>query len=76
MNFEERLQHPGLYEEECCQQVDEGEPSSLLSTQEATPEMLGLLLGSSAQKTYGLTGATPVQGHKGDSGTGASFWRG
>lgn len=39
-------QYPGLFWEECCQQVKGGAPSPLLSTAKATLGVLGPVLGS------------------------------
>lgn len=53
--------------------MEEGDPSTLLNTGEATSEVLGPVLGSLVQKRHGYTGTTPVQGNKDDQGTGAPF---
>ena len=41
-----------------------------------TSGVLGPVLGSPAQERYGSTQKSPVKGHKGDKGTGASLLRG
>jgi len=46
---------------------------TLLSTGEATSAVLGPALSSPVQERDALTGASPVQGHKDDEGSEASF---
>ena len=55
---------PELHQEGCCQQVERGDPSPLLSTGEATSAVLCPVLGSSAQERHGRTGVSSAKGHK------------
>lgn len=56
----------GHQEEDGCQQVEGSDPAPLLSAGEAASGMLHLIQGFLAQGRSGLTGASPVQGHKDD----------
>jgi len=51
---------------EVTQQVEGGDPSSLLSTVETIFEVLCLVLGSPVQERYRFTGLSPEQGHEDD----------
>ena len=64
-------QHPGLHQAECCQQVEAGELSSLLSTGEAAPAVLGPVLGSQYEKSMDLLRQVHKD-HKDDKGAPAS----
>lgn len=64
--LQEGQHHPVLHQQECCQQVEGGDPSSLLSPGEATSEALCSVLCSQEQKRYGLIDASPEKGCKDD----------
>lgn len=66
--------HAGVqHQEEYCQQVDEGDPSPLLSIGEAVCGVLCPVIGSPVQQTHGHAGESPAKGHKDEQGTGASL---
>lgn len=50
----------------CYLQIEEDDPSLLVSTGEATPEVPSPGLGSLVQERYGLSGANPMKGHTPD----------
>lgn len=65
-------QTPGQHYDKHCQHVGGGDLSKLI-TCEATPGVLGLVLGSPVQERDGLTGLSPAKGHNSDEGFGASL---
>lgn len=56
----------GLPEQECCQQVESGDPSTLLSTGEVMPGLLCPVFAPPAEQRDGHNGESPAKGHKGD----------
>lgn len=65
----ERQCQPGCI----CQQVKEGNPYSLLSTDEARPGVLNPVLGFPVQEKYRHTGSSPKKDHEGSKGNGVPF---
>jgi len=50
-------------EEQCCQQVKEGDPSHLFGTGESIPGVLFSALGSPLEEIHGHTGVNQAKGH-------------
>lgn len=72
-----RIVHDPLYQKANCiltrQQVERGDAYPLMSTGEATPEVLCPILGSLIQKRHGSPGQNSTKGHENGEGTGASL---
>lgn len=64
-------QTPGQHCDKHCQHVGGGDLSKHIC--EATPGVLGLVLGSPVEKRDGLTGLSLAKGHNYDEGFGASL---
>lgn len=62
-----------MHWEECDQQVERGDPPTLLDPGEGTSGELCSVLGSSVQDRQEATGDGPVMGHKDDQGYEASL---
>jgi len=60
----------GLCEEQCCQQVEGGDPYTLVSTGGVNGGVLCPVLGSPVQERDGHRGDSPMKGRKDDEGTG------
>ena len=58
---------PGLHPKKCGQQVEGGDPASLLCAGEASPGVLHPDVESSVQERHRTVGACPEEHHKNDS---------
>ncbi|RMC19589.1 hypothetical protein DUI87_03148 [Hirundo rustica rustica] len=56
-----RAKYPGVYWEECGQQVEQGDPPPLLGPSEVSSGVLCSVLGSSVQERQGATGEGPEE---------------
>ncbi|RMC00519.1 hypothetical protein DUI87_23133 [Hirundo rustica rustica] len=66
---------PGDHQEEHCQQVQGGDPASLLSPGEGISGVLCAALCSSAQQRHGDSGPGPVEGKEDEWSAGASLMK-
>jgi len=57
---------PGLHQEKCGQQVEEGDPAPLGCAGETSPGVLHPDVEFSVQESHGSVGVCPDEGHKND----------
>lgn len=68
--------HPGLYYQECSQQVEGSDPYPLFSPGKTVSGVLCPVWGSLVQERHGHTGASPAEGNQDGQGAGEHDIRG